>query len=297
MKPRFFRILSVCFMAFVTASVASGQSASSAKPKAFTNADVLKLKTASFSDDEIVGAIQVAQNKSFDVSGDGLTALKQAGVSKRVMAAILGIPYTPEAVPAPATAPTIVTQPEPPQAKPVASSIASPTDPKNATKASKLRFIRRVPGLGKTAENAPATAPSAAAAVDKPGDPTLLPTPRRGEPVVFTVSMSTDNACTKVRQYFVTNDAELESSDCAVGQLRTHPTNKKGWVFDSRKRAVVDFVETSGGTEVRVKVVARGSGSVGMNGKLDSTKTEGDARESVRVATNLRKVLLAGKQT
>ena len=86
---------------------ASSKSSESVKPKQFTNDDVLKLKTAGFSDAEILAAIAAARETSFDTSADGLIALKTAGISARVIAAILGQPYPVEdATKAAASAPT-----------------------------------------------------------------------------------------------------------------------------------------------------------------------------------------------
>ncbi len=73
------------------------------KPKVFGNDDVLKLQAAGLSEDEIVGAINAAANKSFDTSADALISLKTAGVTKKVMASILNIPYVPDPPPAPPT--------------------------------------------------------------------------------------------------------------------------------------------------------------------------------------------------
>ncbi|MBX4191789.1 MAG: hypothetical protein KW804_03250 [Candidatus Doudnabacteria bacterium] len=63
------------------------------KPKAFTNADVIKLKAAEFKDDAIAAAITIAPNKQFDTSADGLIALRTAGISQAVIDVVLGKPY------------------------------------------------------------------------------------------------------------------------------------------------------------------------------------------------------------
>ncbi len=87
-----------------------------AKPKMFTNEDVIKLQAAGFTEQEIVAAIEAAPNKLFDTSADGLIALKTAKLSGRVIAAVLGKTYEPEPPPVATPAPTtpITSTPAPP---------------------------------------------------------------------------------------------------------------------------------------------------------------------------------------
>ena len=57
--------------------------------KPFTNDDVIKLARARMSEEVIVAAVKSAAVTQFDISADGLLALKQAGVTDRVLLAII----------------------------------------------------------------------------------------------------------------------------------------------------------------------------------------------------------------
>lgn len=61
-------------------------------PPAMTNADVLKLAKAGFSDDLLIARITASGTPRFDLDADALVALKDAGVSERVLAVMLGSP-------------------------------------------------------------------------------------------------------------------------------------------------------------------------------------------------------------
>jgi hypothetical protein len=67
---------------------ASASAAASGSGPAMTNAEVLKLASAGLSADVIVNAIQQASSRSFDLSIDGLIALKKAGVPDAAVAAM-----------------------------------------------------------------------------------------------------------------------------------------------------------------------------------------------------------------
>jgi hypothetical protein len=56
---------------------------------AMTNADVVALVKAGFSDDLVVARIQKASNQAFDVSTDGMLSLKSSGVSQRLITVLL----------------------------------------------------------------------------------------------------------------------------------------------------------------------------------------------------------------
>lgn len=75
-----------------------------------TNDDVVRLTAAGFSEDLVVTRIGTSEQQRFDLSADGLVALKQAGVGERVIAVMLGGPdpgaSAPNA-PAPAAAPPV----------------------------------------------------------------------------------------------------------------------------------------------------------------------------------------------
>lgn len=56
---------------------------------AFSNADVIKLVKLELGDDVVIGKIKQAADVAFDLTTDGLVQLKQAGVSSRVISAML----------------------------------------------------------------------------------------------------------------------------------------------------------------------------------------------------------------
>jgi len=92
-----------------------------------TNADVIKMVAAKLSDDIIISAIASAPKKNFDLGADGLIALKRAGASDAVVAAMQG--RAAPTAPAPVTAPAPQTRPAP--ATPAAST-AVPQEPSAA---------------------------------------------------------------------------------------------------------------------------------------------------------------------
>ncbi len=76
--------------------------------EALTNADIIKMTKGGLSEPVILAAIQNAVRRGFDLSPDGLVALKGAGVSDTVIAAMLRPPSAPVATP------TIPAPPVPP---------------------------------------------------------------------------------------------------------------------------------------------------------------------------------------
>jgi len=76
-------ILQKAASAASSAPTPTGQST----PRTTNNADIIKLVQAGYSDDTILSAINEASG-GYDVSPDGLAALKRAGVSDKVVAAI-----------------------------------------------------------------------------------------------------------------------------------------------------------------------------------------------------------------
>jgi hypothetical protein len=68
-----------------------------------TNADVIKMVSAGLNETIIVAAIRQAKHTSFDISADGLVALKTAGVSDGIVAVMLDPSVVP-AVPSTAVA-------------------------------------------------------------------------------------------------------------------------------------------------------------------------------------------------
>jgi hypothetical protein len=105
-------------------------------PAPMTNQDVIKLVKAKISEDLIIAKIKQSKTR-FDVSVDGLVALKEAGVSDNVIAVMMD-PTAP-AAPPPAAPPSAAAAPAPPP-KPAfpASNVpkeVAPTDAHAAAKA------------------------------------------------------------------------------------------------------------------------------------------------------------------
>lgn len=89
-----------------------------AKPAGMTNTDVVNMVTAGLSEQIVVAAIRDAKTRSFDVSPNGLIALKKGGVSDSVIAMMMN----PGAAPS-ANVASAATIPVPP---PPSSSAATP---------------------------------------------------------------------------------------------------------------------------------------------------------------------------
>jgi hypothetical protein len=87
--------------------------------QAMNNDAVIKLVKAGLSDDLIISTINASPG-TYNTSADGLIALKTAGVSDKVVAAVV----TKAAAPAPATAPTAAS----PAVAPAAAAL-DPDDP------------------------------------------------------------------------------------------------------------------------------------------------------------------------
>ncbi|WP_291986121.1 hypothetical protein [Luteitalea sp.] len=75
---------------FARPTMSEPQAARQARPAGMTNADVIKLAGAAFSDSLIIARIDSAPTKRFDLTADGLVQLKQGGVSERVISVMLG---------------------------------------------------------------------------------------------------------------------------------------------------------------------------------------------------------------
>jgi hypothetical protein len=78
----------------------SGAALAQQSAKPLSNADIVSMMKAGIADDVVVGSIQVSGG-NFDVSPDGLIALNKAGVTMRVMEAMIGsaVPRPPDPTP------------------------------------------------------------------------------------------------------------------------------------------------------------------------------------------------------
>jgi hypothetical protein len=82
MKVRNFVVLLVGLQVLFSLPLAAAQAA-------FSNMDVVKLVKLELGDDVVIGKIKQASEVAFDLTTDGLVQLKQAGVSSRVISAML----------------------------------------------------------------------------------------------------------------------------------------------------------------------------------------------------------------
>jgi hypothetical protein len=332
MKLTFFRLFCVCFVASAFAATVSAQTTGVTKPaperkpaptkpaaaapaaapepprpKPFTNDDVVKMVKAKdaeqkrlISDDEIVATIKAAQNKTFDFSADAVLALVDAGVSAKVRAAMRGEEYV---EPKPAA---LRPAPPPTSTAPTTTSSAAPVtpEPTNQTK-SESRWKKfgmggvvgaLTPDKDKNKDNPEkASANVQEAKKDEPpasGDAAIA-VPKRGQSAIFSVPLSTDAACKHTVDYLLEKGAELAQADCNAKQLSTVAKAGQSFWTNAAKRAVITFIDTKGSTEVRVKIMEKGSGFFSTNGgKQADEKGEGvDTKSSAKIASDLRTYL------
>src|SRR5687768_14407908 len=122
--------------ALMCTALAAKPGAQTAAP--LTNADVIRMVAAKLGDTVIITAIEKAPGRTFDLSVDGLIALKQAGVSDAVIVAMQKVP--PEAkplappapavsTPAPVPAPVVSTPMPVPAPRPAPAAPAPPGRP------------------------------------------------------------------------------------------------------------------------------------------------------------------------
>ena len=80
-------------------------SAGAKKPAAQSpNDELIKLSLAGMGEDILLGVVAKTDKTKYDTSADALLKLKSAGVSQRVIAAVLGLPPAAASIPAPAPA-------------------------------------------------------------------------------------------------------------------------------------------------------------------------------------------------
>jgi hypothetical protein len=90
MKVRNYVALLLGLQLLFSLSLAAATPAASGRSEAgFSNKDVIKLVKLELGDDVVVGKIKQATDATFDLTTDGLVQLKQAGVSSRVISAML----------------------------------------------------------------------------------------------------------------------------------------------------------------------------------------------------------------
>jgi hypothetical protein len=119
--------LAVPFQATMQKRPARPAGQPAAKPIGMTNQDVIKLTQAKLSDDLIIAKIQQSKTR-FDTSVEALVALQKAGVSERVIQAMMNPAATPEATPKPTppTTPPARTTTNPPAPPPTSKPVETP---------------------------------------------------------------------------------------------------------------------------------------------------------------------------
>jgi len=101
MKVRNYVALLVGLLLLFSLPLAAASPAAPAKSEAgFSNKDVIKLVKLELGDEVVIGKIKQAADVAFDLTTDGLVQLKQAGVSSRVISAMLEKTTLPAAAPA-----------------------------------------------------------------------------------------------------------------------------------------------------------------------------------------------------
>lgn len=101
MKVRNYVALLVGLQLLFSLPLAAAAPAAPARSEAgFSNKDVIKLVKLDLGDDVVIGKIKQAADVAFDLTTDGLVQLKQAGVSSRVISAMLEKTTLPAAPPA-----------------------------------------------------------------------------------------------------------------------------------------------------------------------------------------------------
>jgi len=262
--------------------------------KGMTNEQVVEMVNAKLAEDVIMNAIEMAPKKSFRLEAMDLVELAKCGVSNSIITVMQGKPRPvaaapPQAPKAPVVAETPVNAPASANnaeaATTEAESLPSCEDVHGAT----IRRLTRITKCDPKKPSAKNAKNDSKKDAKETGDE--IATPKNGQPATFTVAIPPTETCKAISKYFVANDVEFEAgTDCEVGQIRTRPVVKTGWVVDSAKRALVNFVEDNGKTEVRVKVFNKGSGFMSSNGgKKSDEKTEGvDSKGSAKMAAELR---------
>jgi len=92
--------LLVMFTASLAAAPQTAATTPAQSEAAFSNKDVIKLMKLELGDDVVIAKIKQATDVAFDLTTDGLVQLKQAGVSSRVISAMLEKTTPPASPPA-----------------------------------------------------------------------------------------------------------------------------------------------------------------------------------------------------
>lgn len=264
------------------------------------NDDVVKMVRAGLSDEIVLGAIRGASNSNFDVSVDGLTSLQNAHISSRVITAMqessannakgnifgrVGHKL--------AKAKDLRVGMKKGEGSDTDKS-AGASEPSETSKAILQAAPQTVQGVSPAKETAAAKAPTPVAAPEPSASEATIATPKSGQPASFVVAMTTESACTKVRQFLVAQDVELTTSDCSSGQISAQPRVARKGLNEHTDRWVIAFIPKGSSTEIRVRDLQKGHGFFSSNGGK-SASGEGEAvnpKESVKIALSIRGYLV-----
>jgi len=247
--------------------------AESAKPRPFTNEDVLKLHAAGFTEQEIVNAIEAASNKSFDTSADGLIALKAVKLSGRVIAAVLGKPYSPEPAPVNATPVVATTVPTAPTITPEAP------DQKPASRGRKFPMFGLAGLVGGKKDSSTVDGKKL-----KDGEPAVIPTTLA--PIAVTKTLKT---------FFESRNADYKIEGDRISTEWGH-NRRCGIGNRCEDRAVVQVIDNNGAATVRVRVFQRKhEGGINKKPWVEDGDSKGDL--TAQFAAELESVLAAATTT
>ncbi len=221
----------------------------------FGNADVIKLKAADFTEQQIADAITAAPNKEFDITADGLIALKTAGVSKPIIDMVLGKPYAPEAPAAPTNL-RIVEAPAPaPPATTPAPAPDSQSEQKRGFFGNLVKTVAKVKDVRIGDSNS---------VNDEPADATAGNAPKMwklkdGESAAIRTNLTPDQATTKLIEYFNSKD-QVFLPKVESGVITTDWGMNRGCGIGFNKcenKARVAVTKDASGTVLNLQVVRR----------------------------------------
>ena len=111
------------------------KAAAAAPAAASPNDELIKLAMAGMGEDILLATVAKTDKSKYDTSADALLKLKAAGISQKVIAAILGITPTPASAAAPASLPQPIAAPGAAGLAPKARPISGAEDPLPTTTA------------------------------------------------------------------------------------------------------------------------------------------------------------------
>lgn len=265
----------------------AAKSAATAKPAGITNQDVIDLVKAGATDQFILSYLATQQERALDLTPRGVVALKVAGVSERVLSAMLGQPV--ENTAQVTTLPAV-------KAAPTTSNPASDGDdnsPHSGTLGKlgstiKQRTVAAVSGLvGNDGSN------STAATNSSGQTPTKL---RDGEPAIIQTALSAADATAKTKAFFTGKNVDFTVNPNSgriisdwYGERRCGPG-----FYRCANRASVQVTVEAGKTVVRIQVTER-KREAGINDKPWNENSTSKGPETAALAAELELAFAKGR--